>query len=91
LRRSPKCWPTERVADSRGHELETAKYRYDVENVIEDPSTEVLELLLRAGADPRLTDDRGHDAFYWARDTGNYAAEAVLRAWVPTPPPPKLR
>jgi ankyrin repeat protein len=72
-------------------ELETAKYRYDVGGVDEDPSTEVLAILLRAGADPRLTDDDGHNAFDWARKTGNYTAEAVLRAWVPPSPPPRLR
>ncbi len=72
-------------------ELEAKKYQFDLTGVEEDPSVEILEMLLRAGADPRLTDDRGHDAFHWARDTGNYTAEAVLRAWVSPSPPPKLR
>lgn len=71
--------------------LEARKNEYDDTGVARDPSTEVVELLLRAGADPRLTDNRGRNAFDWARETGNYTAEAVLRAWAPPSPPLRLR
>lgn len=66
---------------------------FDVDVVIES-SDGNYHALVGALADLDAVFDTAHQhytAFAWARDTGNYAAEAVLRAWVPPSPPPKLR
>lgn len=43
-----------------------------------EPSVEIVEALLRFGADPRKRDDRGRSAIDWARESGHSAAEALF-------------
>jgi len=59
--------------------MEEAKLAFDSGRPDVPPSTEMVALLLRFGADPQREDNQGQSAIDWARETGHDAATALFR------------